>query len=471
MEEKKRTMGLPSAVATVVGLIVATSCLLSLGAGVGLAGNLLILSMAVVLVFNLLMVISFRELNWMMPNVEGGLGQYTKVGLGPVFSIISNLSTYLIAMVFAMVVEIGMCGMVVSDIFFPQVPPTVISIAIILALTLVNYLGIDVFKKVQNVVVSLLIISLFAMGILSSLKLGTGEVVEQGGTNVPPIVTIGGALALSAVAFWLFIGIEFVIPASQHVKNQKRNVGLSMVIGLIIIFAFNAILANGMGNYVPYEVLASSDLPHMDFAEALYGQAGIFWMGLVTILASISSANTVFMAVPPILSGMAKNDMMPAAFDRKNRFGVPVLGLFVLIIIVIAIVASGFALSSGLLNILLAATCFWITTYILIAITTIALRRRYPKHPGRTDSLRWFNIPQYVSIAIGLYMIWNIAEGDARILIFKIFGILGAALVAYAVIWVGGVKKQPLFKGDSIDDVMFSENLARMEEEKRSAKA
>jgi len=458
VNEKGRTLGLVSAVATCVGLIVATSCLLSLGNGVGLAGNWFILAMVVVLVFNFCMVLSFRELHWMMPHLEGGLGQYTKVGLGPVFSIISNGSTYLLAMIFAISVEISMCGMVVSQVFFPSVPPAVVSLVIIAFLVLVNYLGVDVFAKVQNVVVTLLIVSLFAMGVLSTLKLGTGQLVDRAAEAAPPIAGIGGAIALSALAFWLFIGIEFVIPVSPHIKNPKRNVGLAMVIGLAIIFTFNALLGNGMGNYVEYAALAESDLPHMIFAEAIYGKAGTVWMAIVTILASISSANTVFGTVPAILAGMAKNDMVPFLFEKKNRFGVPMLGLIVLVAAVVVVIVTGFAETSGLINCLLAASCFWITSYILTCVTTLVLRKRYPKHPGRNDKLRLGGVPQIASIIIGVYMIWNIAEGDDRILIYKVYALLGAVLVAYALIWVKGVKKQPLFKGASIDDAMYSEN-------------
>ncbi|MFR5152601.1 MAG: hypothetical protein ACLTER_26460 [Ruminococcus sp.] len=38
-----------------------------------------------------------------------------------------------------------------------------------------------------------------------------------------------------AVAFWLFIGAEYVIPVSKNVKNARRNVPLGMMIGLALI--------------------------------------------------------------------------------------------------------------------------------------------------------------------------------------------------------------------------------------------
>ena len=52
MQEKK--LGLPSVVATGVGLIVATSCLLSLGQGSSMIGTPVIITMVIACAFNIL---------------------------------------------------------------------------------------------------------------------------------------------------------------------------------------------------------------------------------------------------------------------------------------------------------------------------------------------------------------------------------------------------------------------------------
>ncbi|MFA0816546.1 MAG: hypothetical protein ACC608_12265 [Anaerofustis sp.] len=50
-------------------------------------------------------------------------------------------------------------------------------------------------------------------------------------------------------------------------------------------------------------------------------------------------------------------------------------------------------------------------------------------------------------------MIWNIAEGDDRIFICKLFFIIPAVLVAYAVIWIKFVKKMSLFKASDMNEM------------------
>ena len=260
MKETKK-FGLPTAISIGVGLIVATSCLLSLGLGMGLAGNGFILSMFIVLVLNAFLAISFGELHSLMPDMDGGLGQYTKVGLGPVASIISTLSAYGMVSLLAASVEIAMCGMVLNEVFLPGVPAPVISVALLGILTFVNYRGIDLFARIQNIVVALLIGSLVVMGIISFFKLGTGTVILPSEQTAPPVTGIGGAVSLSALAFWLFIGIEFIIPVAKNLKNAKRNVPLAMILGISLLFVIQTVLGLGMKNYVSLDVLSSAELP------------------------------------------------------------------------------------------------------------------------------------------------------------------------------------------------------------------
>lgn len=84
---KQKKLGLFSAVAINVGLIVATSCLVSLGTGMGSIGRWFIIPLFLVVILNSFVGLSFSELNQLMPDVDGGTGQYLLAGMVPkVFS-------------------------------------------------------------------------------------------------------------------------------------------------------------------------------------------------------------------------------------------------------------------------------------------------------------------------------------------------------------------------------------------------
>ena len=85
-----KNLGLGSVIATGVGLIVATSCLLSLGIGSASLGLTFIISMAIACALNILTALSICELNAVMPNLTGGLAQYSLAGMGPFVTIIAT---------------------------------------------------------------------------------------------------------------------------------------------------------------------------------------------------------------------------------------------------------------------------------------------------------------------------------------------------------------------------------------------
>jgi amino acid transporter len=451
MNEKK--LGLGSAISVCVGLIVATTCLLSLGLGTGLAGTGFIIAMLIVVILNILLAFSFTELHSIMPQVEGGLGQYTLVGLGPVPSIVSNMSAYVITNMLAGSVEIAMCGMVLSETFFKGVPALVISLIILGLLAIVNLLGIDIFAKVQNIVVVLLLGSLILMGIISAFKLGTGVVLTAAERGAPVVTGFGGIVSLTALAFWLFIGIEFVIPVAKNLKNPKRDIPLSMILGVIILFVIQSLISVGMTNYVTLEELMTSSMPHMLFAEKVLGKFGIYWMGIVTILAGTSTINTVLGSVTRILSGMSEAELMPKVFQKKNKNGTPFSGLILMVFAISIILITGFSSNASLMVFLLAASCFWLSSYILVNITVLVLRRRYPNAKGRNKKLMLGGLPQIICIVADIYMIWNIAEGADKIAIYRIFFLLFLVMVSYAFIWVKVIKKAKAFQPVSLDEI------------------
>ena len=81
--QQEKKLGLGSVVSISVGLIIATSCLVSLGQGAGTIGVTFIFAMVIACILNMTTVASLSELNALMPNTTGGLAQYTLACMGP----------------------------------------------------------------------------------------------------------------------------------------------------------------------------------------------------------------------------------------------------------------------------------------------------------------------------------------------------------------------------------------------------
>ena len=169
MQEKK--LGLPSIVATGVGLIIATSCLLSIGQGASTIGLPFIITMAIACAFNILTAFSICELNALMPNLTGGMAQYTLACFGPFVSIVITVGGYLTCQTIMGSSEAAMFGNTLSNVLTGvPIPGSVYSIVLILILLGLNLFGVDMFAKVQNIVAYGLIGSLLFLGFMMGAR-------------------------------------------------------------------------------------------------------------------------------------------------------------------------------------------------------------------------------------------------------------------------------------------------------------
>lgn len=451
--EKK--LGLPSAIATGVGLIVATSCLMSLGQGTAALGTGFIITMILACAINILTALSMAELNALMPNLTGGLAQYTLAGMGPFVTILTMVGGYLVCQVIAGSVECAMFGNAINSVFDTGIPSNVLSIAMIAILIFANLHGVDLFAKIQNIVAYVLIGSLMIMGLIGTLGLGTGEPVAQ------PMNLAGSfpdTLGLLGLAFFLFIGCEFVIPISKSIKNERRNVPLGMVLSLVIILIMQIFLVIGMSRYTDYGTLAESASPHILYGTSILGTVGSYWMILVSALAVVSTVNSAMSSFSFMCAGMAKINLLPSFFLKKNKKGAYYIGILSIGLIEILVNATGMSTSNSLIFMINVAIVFWMVSYVISNLNVVIFRIKMPKTP------RTFKVPLGpvlpIIAAVGtLFMIWNIDPNPAtRNLIFMIDGIIFVVLAVYAVIWCKVRVKRPLFHAIPMHEVMAMEN-------------
>lgn len=453
MEEKK--LGLGNVVSISVGLVVATSCLVSLGEGAGTLGVTFILAMVIAMLLNMTTIASLSELNALMPNTTGGLAQYTLAALGPFPTLISMVGGYIICNTLSCGVEASIFSFSLADIIGGNIPSIVYTLIMTVIILIANLRGVDMFAKIQDVVAFLLVGSLVVMGFIGMIGMGTGVKIDQ-----PAVLEadFGGVASMTAVAFWLFIGAEYAIPVSKEVKNAKRNVPLGMMIGLFLIFIMQSIMVLGFHNYVEWGELADSAAPHLLYGYAVLGNAGKIWMMLVGALAVISTQNSTVNSLAVICQGMAKMNMLPKIFAKTNKHKVPWFGqVFVSVsIFIFAYVSDS---SADMISFLiLAGSVFWMVSYILAHVDVIVFRKRLPRAP------RNFKVPcgilfPIIGIAGTIYMILNIStDPQERLMLWLLTGCSFLILGIYSAIWIKVKMKMKVFKSVPLEKVMAMEN-------------
>ncbi|MFD1385128.1 APC family permease [Rhodanobacter aciditrophus] len=448
----ERKLGCGSVTAASVGLIVASSCLVILAQLTGLAGKDLYIPMLIALLINTAVAFTFLELYSLMPQYYGGLGQFNLATFGPFVSIISTISSYAICILLANTIETSMLGMVVTEIFIPGVNPFLISLAIMIFLLVINLLGINFFAKLQNLVVIFLVGSLLIMGIMGVLKIAPGEVIPANQQSSPAITGFLPLIGLSALAFWLFIGIEFAIPLAKSIKNPKRNLLFGMLTGLVLLFSVQTLLGLGIANYVDLNLLLSSNTPHLLFAEKMFGTLGKYWMGALSLIAAISTLNTMYAAGARIFHGMAKDGLLPSVLAKTNQHGSPYVIMLIQTIILLAISGMGAGTTDEFVILLLSASCFWLIAYVIAHLNVLTLKLKYPT-AKRNKILSFMGIPQIIGILGSIFMVINISDDlDQRATVYKIFFIVLSILIIYSATWVKLKMKKRLFQSEGFDN-------------------
>ena len=455
MEEKDRTLGLRSVVSISVGLVIATSCLVSLGQGAGSIGVVFIGAMVIACLLNMTTVASLSELNALMPNTTGGLAQYTLACLGPFPTLISMVGGYLICNIMSSGVEASIFSYAMASTIHLPIPSILYTLVMTIVVMIANLYGVDMFAKIQDLVAFLLVGSMLIMGIIGMFGLGTGAMVQQPYSMVSSWKEV---VSMVAVAFWLFIGAEYVIPVSKNVKNAKRNVPLGMMIGLALICLVQSIMVLGFHNYTPWGELEASAAPHLLYGENLLGTAGKIWMTFVAALAVVSTQNSTVNGLAGICQGMAKMNMMPRIFAKTNKHGVPFFGVIFVSVFIFVFAALSDGSSEAISFLILVGSVFWMISYIFAHLDVLILRHRLPKAP------RSFKVPcgplfPCIGIAGTVYMILNIStDPTERMMIWLVTGITFLVLSIYSFFWIRIKMKMPVFKSVPIQKVMAMEN-------------
>lgn len=449
-----KKIGLFGAVSTGVGMLIATSCFVSSASGSSAVGTPFVIAIIIACIANMLAVLSIAELNAIMPNLTGGIAQYTLAGMGPLLTIVTMVGGYLISNVFAAPAEGAMFANVMAEIVGDGVPPEVFSVGITIILVFVNLMGVNMSTVLQEIVATFMVVSLVVLSVIGAFKLGINEPIVQDAVLSSSMKDI---LPLTATAFWFFIGAEFIVPLGKDMKDPKK-VPLSMILSLGIMGLIQIIMVFGFKNYTVWSELGAAASPHVLYAVNMLGKWGKYWMIIVAIFAAVSTQNSIICSVSEICCGMAKMNLLPAFFQKKNKHGAPYLVIIILGILTCLIEASGISTGEQVAFLTLACSLFWMLSYITSHLNVIILRKKMKKVPRNFKTLL-FPAMQVIGIALQAYMMFNISPDPVqRRNIYLLCLVLFVGLFIYAFFWVKYKLKMPLMKGIGVHQVMTMES-------------
>lgn len=446
MQRKK--LGFITMMAICVGLVIVQGSMITATQGIGIGGLGFIAAMLVAFVLAQFNAMSFAELSLMFPQ-EGTLATYTQKAIGHFPAIVAVFAGYVVVAMLALPVEMFLVDAIIHELLPGMFPPLLLPLFILCVLVVTNILGADVFAKVQNLLSFVLVTALTLIG-LCAVSGAVQPHVEISGTPVSwglESVLDGSFIGLVAMAMWLMVGVEFICPMINEVDKPQRNIPRAMMLSLCAMLAIFLLFVYGATYYLNVETLTGSPLPYLDYANAVFGKAGLIIAAVMAVTATCSTVNTVLAAVPRMLQGMAENGQaFPQMKIISQRFGTPWVGiLFMAVIIAIPLILMDI---DSLIPLVIAASTSWLLAYVVAHVDVLVLRSRMP-HLPRPFKTPFYPLPQVLGIAAMLYVaLHNSPSPDMTVLVYKILGGILLLVSIIALLWVKLYMKCKLFAPD-----------------------
>ncbi|WP_409439468.1 APC family permease [Psychromonas sp. GE-S-Ul-11] len=444
---KSNKLGLPTMMGICIGLVIVQGAMISATQGIGIGGTSFIAAMFVALIISQFNAMSFAELSLMFPQ-EGTLATYTQKAIGHFPAIVSVFAGYVVVAVLAIPVEMFLIDAMLGELIPGVMPGKIVPLIILAVLTVTNLIGTDIFAKIQNLLAFVLVTALVLIGGLSITGIAephpqlTGTVVDWSFDGVLD----GSFIGLVALAMWLMVGVEYICPMINDVKNPERNIPKAMHGSLFLIFTIFLAFVYGASLYLDVETLTGSPIPYLDYSSAVFGKSGLLIATIMGIAATCSTINTVLASVPRMLSGMADNKQAFPQLNIKNRYQAP----WVAIIMIAVLTSIPFLLLGidSLILLVIAATTSWLLAYIVAHINVMVLRKRMPNH-NRPYRSPFFPIPQVLGIVAMVYVaINNSPSPEMTQAVFTISGTILCIISIIGALWVKFYMKRDLFTPD-----------------------
>jgi APA family basic amino acid/polyamine antiporter len=397
--------------------------------------------------------VSYGEMSGMFPRA-GGQYVFLKEAYNPLFGFLYGWSSFTVIQT-ATIAAVGVAFSRFTAYLIPEVGENVflfsignfhisaaqiLAIASIVFLTYTNTRGIKGGKIIQTTFTSIKLLSLFGLIILGflfvkhsfwnenwqtglnamQLEKVNGQFVKNGSW-----FPIGGAVLIGAIAASM-VGSLFSSDAwnnvtfiAAEIKNPKRNIGLSLFLGTLMV-SLIYITTNLMYlNALSLEEIAfpGGDRVAVAASHAIFGNAGAIIIAVMIMISTFGCNNGLILAGARVYYTMANDGLFFKKAGTLNKNAVPQRALWAQ-----AIVASVLCLSGGY-NDLLDMIAFVVVIFYVLTIIGIFILRK-----TRPDIERPYKAFGYPFLP-GLYIIMGIVFCVFLIIFKPLYTVLGLGIV------------------------------------------
>ncbi|MCQ0024217.1 amino acid permease, partial [Streptomyces somaliensis DSM 40738] len=309
----RRSLGVFDAVVIGLGSMVGAGVFAALGPAAAAAGSWLLVGLVLAGAVAYCNAMASARLAARHP-ASGGTYVYGRERLGPFWGYLAGW-----AFIVGKTASCAAMALTVGAYAWPEHAHAV-AVAAVVALTAVNYGGVQKSALVTRSIVAA-VLAVLAAVVVSSLGSGAADAgrLEPGGDASP-----GGVLQAAGLLFFAFAGYARIATLGEEVRDPERTIPRAVPLALGIALVVYACVAVSVLSVLGAGRLGVSGAPVADAMRA----AGVDWMVPVVragaAVAALGSLLALILGVSRTTLAMARDGHLPRAFAAVHpRFRVP----------------------------------------------------------------------------------------------------------------------------------------------------
>jgi APA family basic amino acid/polyamine antiporter len=312
-DELRRRLGVPDAVMIGLGAMIGAGIFAALAPAAQAAGSGLLIGLALAAVVAYCNATSSARLAARYP-ASGGTYVYGRERLGDFWGYLAGWG-----FIVGKTASCAAMALTVGSYVWPGQAHAV-AVAAVVALTVVNYAGVQKSAVLTRVIVAV-VLAVLAAVVVAALTSGAFDPARLG---IGDDATVGGVLQAAGLLFFAFAGYARIATLGEEVRDPARTIPLAVPVALGITLVVYAAVAVAVLTVLGAEGLAQAAAPLSDAARAAGADRLVPVVRAGAALAALGSLLALILGVSRTTLAMARDRHLPHALAAVHpRFKVP----------------------------------------------------------------------------------------------------------------------------------------------------
>ena len=313
---------------------------------------------------------------------------------------------------------------------FSAISVTVIAVALLIALAVLNWTGTRVaggsqvvFSGTKGVALVALIVLLFSY---------RGSTAPMTGQATAAVGLTGLAVAMRVIMS-TYNGWQGTVFYGEEMAEPERTLPRSMAIGIGGVAALFLLVNLALLHVLSPAQMATSNLPAADAAKAVVGDMGEFGLTAFGVLSVVAITNLNVMRYPRLPFAMARAGHLPVRLTHVARSGTPRAALLTTIVLAAAIAATGTFETIVAMNVALVQALV-----VAVNIAAVRLRHKEPDLP-RSFRIPLYPLPVIIAVVVNLALLAALIYDDP---LHSLEGFVLLAVIGTGYAFVGSARRR-----------------------------